>query len=50
MNGKKAKMLRRAGKVAKKTKKQYNTLSHGERGLLGDIYRFNEERKAYSEK
>lgn len=49
MNGKKAKMLRRQGKVAKRTKKQYNTLSHGERGLLRDIYQFNEERKAISE-
>ena len=50
MNGKKVKMLRRAGKVAKRTKKQYNTLSHGERGLLRDIYKFNEERKTFSEK
>lgn len=50
MNGKKAKMLRRQGKVAKKVKKQYHSLSHGERGLLREIYKFNEERKTFSEK
>ena len=49
MNGKKAKLLRKYGKVEKKTKKMYNSLSHSEKGLLKDIYEFNLERKKYTE-
>lgn len=48
MNGKKAKLLRKYGKVEKKTKKMYNALSHGEKGLLRDIYEYNIARKAFS--
>lgn len=50
MNGKKAKMLRRQGKVAKKVKKMYNDLSTGERGLLREIYEFKDAREALEEK
>lgn len=45
MNGKKAKLMRKYGKVDKKTKKVYNGLTHAERGLLKDIYNFNIDRK-----
>jgi hypothetical protein len=47
MNSKKAKLMRKYGKVDKKTKRGYNSLSHDEKGLLGDIYKFNIERKKY---
>lgn len=45
MNGKKAKLLRRYGKVENKTKKMYNSLPHHEKGLLRDIYEYNIARK-----
>jgi len=45
MNGKKAKLMRRYGKVDKKTKKMYNSLTHEERGLIRDIYEFNIKRR-----
>jgi len=45
MNGKKAKLMRKYGKVDRKTKKMYNDLTHEERGLLKDIYNFNIDRK-----
>lgn len=45
MNGKKAKMLRKYGKVEKKAKKVYNSLSHTERGLLKKVAEFNINRK-----
>lgn len=38
MNGKKAKMLRKAGKVDKQTKRQYNSLDHENRRIVGQIY------------
>lgn len=50
MNGKKAKMLRRQGKVAKKVKKMYNSLSSVDRGTLREIYEFKESRDALAEK
>ena len=40
MNGKKAKLLRKVGKVDKKTKKMYNSLTHVERGVLTQFYNF----------
>lgn len=45
MNGKKAKMMRRVGKVDKRTKRLYNQLSHPEKGLLTDVYQFMEEKE-----
>lgn len=45
MNGKKAKLLRKYGKVENKTKKMYNSLSHNDKGLLRDIYEYNIARK-----
>lgn len=45
MNSKKAKLMRKYGKVDKKTKRNYNLLSHEEKGLLGDIYKFSLERR-----
>lgn len=45
MNSKKAKLMRKYGKVDKKTKRNYNELSHEEKGLLADIYKFNLERR-----
>lgn len=45
MNGKKAKLLRKYGRVEKKAKKVYNGLSHIERGILKDVVEFNIERK-----
>jgi hypothetical protein len=38
MNGKKAKQLRKVGKVAKRDKKLYNSLSHGQKEMLGYLY------------
>ena len=38
MNGKKAKMMRKFGKVDKKTKKMYNSLNHVEKGTLKQVY------------
>ncbi len=49
MNGKKAKLLRKYGKVEKKAKKMYNSLNHDEKGLLRDIYEYNIARKAHIE-
>lgn len=43
MNGKKAKLLRKVGKVDKKTKRMYNSLSHVERGVLTQFYNFRLE-------
>jgi len=39
MNGKKAKMLRKVGRVEKRTKKLYNTLSHEEKSILSKVYK-----------
>lgn len=45
MNGKKAKMLRRAGKgLTKKDKKLYNSLTQNERETLGVLYKHLEEK------
>lgn len=49
MNGKKAKLLRKYGKVEKKTKKMYNSLNHNERGLLTDIYEYTLKRREFKE-
>ena len=38
MNGKKSKLMRRAGKLDKSSKKLYNTLNHREKGVLGEVY------------
>jgi len=38
MNGKKAKLLRKVGKVVRREKKLYNTLSHQEKAILSEIY------------
>lgn len=43
MNGKKAKMLRKGGKVDKKTKKMYNALSSDQRRVLGQLTKAIEE-------
>jgi|TARA_R110000772_G_scaffold180316_2_gene291587 hypothetical protein len=45
MNGKKAKLLRKYGKVEKKAKKVYNSLTHSERGLMKEVVEFNIARK-----
>lgn len=45
MNAKKAKLMRKYGKVDRKTKKMYNSLTHHERGILKDAYQYNIERK-----
>lgn len=38
MNGKKAKQLRKVGKVDKKDKKLYNSLTSEQRTILGMLY------------
>ena len=38
MNGKKAKMLRRSGKLDKKTKKMYNSLNPDDKYVLTQVY------------
>jgi len=38
MNGKKAKQLRKVGKIAKRDKKLYNSLSHEQKEILGHLY------------
>jgi len=43
VNGKKAKMLRKGGKVDKKTKKMYNALSSDQRRVLGQLTKAIEE-------
>ena len=48
MNGKKAKLLRKYGTVAKKTKKVYNSLSHQEKSVIADIYEYNIARRAFT--
>jgi hypothetical protein len=48
MNGKKAKLLRKYGKLDNRVKKQYNSLNHEEKGLLSDIYQFSLQRKQLS--
>lgn len=45
MNAKKAKLMRKVGKIARKDKKLYNTLSHQEKTLLSEIYKFSIENK-----
>jgi len=45
MNSKKAKLLRKVGKVARKDKKLYNSLSHQEKQILGDVYKIAIARK-----
>jgi hypothetical protein len=40
MNSKRAKLLRKVGKVDKKAKKLYNSLSKKEKEVLGDFYQF----------
>ena len=39
MNGKKAKMLRKSGKVDKKVKRMYNSLNPKDRDMLTKVYR-----------
>lgn len=40
MNGKKAKLFRKVGKIIdKKEKKMYNSLNHVERGILSGLYK-----------
>ena len=50
MNGKKAKLMRKYGKVDKQTKRRYNTLSSEGKRLISDIYQFNVARRRESEK
>ena len=50
MNSKKAKLLRKYGKVDKRTKRMYNTLSSDEKNLITDIYEFNIKRRKTIEK
>ena len=38
MNAKKAKLMRKVGKVARREKKLYNTLSHQEKAILSEVY------------
>jgi len=38
MNGKKAKMLRKSGKVDKAVKRMYNSLDHKNRDMLTKVY------------
>ena len=38
MNSKRAKLLRKVGKLDKMTKRLYNRLSHNEKGLLSTMY------------
>ena len=38
MNGKKAKQLRKVGKLTKRDKKLYNTLNHNQREILTVLY------------
>jgi len=45
MNSKKAKLMRKVGKVERKDKKMYNSLSAEERKLLSDVYKFSLTRK-----
>jgi len=45
MNSRKAKLMRKVGKVARKDKKMYNTLSHQEKEILGDVYKIALMRK-----
>lgn len=45
MNSKKAKLMRKVGKVARKDKKLYNSLSHQEKEILGDVYKIAIARK-----
>ena len=49
MNGKKAKLMRKVGKVERKDKKLYNSLSDEEKKLLSDIYQFSITRKVPKE-
>lgn len=49
MNGKKAKLLRKVGKVDKTTKRLYHKLNHAERGVLSDFYKFSVEKKKLNE-
>lgn len=44
MNSKKARMLRKMGKVDKKDKRNYNKLSDVERKTLEEFYKFVEKR------
>ena len=44
MNGRVAKLLRKTGKVDKRSKRLYNKLSHREKGLLLKFYRYVAER------
>ena len=45
MNSKKAKLMRKVGKVERKDKKMYNSLSAEEKKLLSDVYKFSLTRK-----
>ena len=44
MNGKKAKLMRKVGKVDKKTKRLYTQLNAKEKELLGHFYTFVKKR------
>jgi hypothetical protein len=45
MNGKQAKLMRKMGKVDKKTKRMYNSLSHVEKGMLSAYYRYMQKQQ-----
>lgn len=45
MNGKKAKLMRKVGKVERTDKKLYNKLSSEEKRILSEIYEFSLTRK-----
>jgi|DEB0MinimDraft_10_1074344.scaffolds.fasta_scaffold46245_4 hypothetical protein len=49
MNAKKAKLMRKVGKIARRDKKLYNTLSHQEKTVLGDVYKSISKAKKLSE-
>lgn len=49
MNGKKAKLIRKVGKVERREKRLYNTLSHQEKTILSEIYKSVLEKNKPSE-
>ncbi len=49
MNGKKAKLMRKVGKVERKDKKMYNSLTDDEKKLLSDVSKFSITRKVPKE-
>ena len=49
MNGKKSKLIRKVGKVERREKKLYNTLSNQEKTILSEIYKSVLEKNKPSE-